>query len=508
MDLKKIAIIAAVSGAAFSLSQIAYAGLFDDLQKMQKDLQNLQSGNILKAPSIGGNTNSSSGTVGMSSSASGGNMSGDAAAKDTVESVCRASWREGQVNAASIFKKLPRPNIQVLKSDFSIAPDKINTELNQVPNAAEQNADVASLELYKNAFESGEIASLFSQFLNTVGKKADYMSIMKQAADAKSGFDTKKKVIKRDAQQAYGIMLLYYQSRGANASNGMSYLKAASKGDPTKAFIATYQLGHRAYFGIGEAQNLSKAANWMLKSYEAVENRRNADLRAQTAIPLSEGFIRLVTDEFMGLVSHPAYKRRAQYAELAQAAQTMQNDLAQSMQNARGRSPSIIAITEAYLARESEINAKILRAIGQEAQATIEEQRVQKFVDDQSKDAEKYNDYSFTSLKTRQFLASALQNVKSLDSTQKQKFSEAMRELALLTIEMNRITRHMVSQFASGKIDMMQITVAKPVFTSVKVTCNLYDALNNVGTKMGAPKADVIFSADADDTVINMATVK
>ena len=243
----------------------------------------------------------------------------------------------------------------------------------------------------------------------------------------------------------------------------------------------------------------------MLKSYEAVENRKNADLRAQTAIPLSEGFIRLVTDEFMRLVSHPAYKRRAQYAELAQAAQSMQNDLAQSMQNAKGRSPSIIAITEAYLARESEINAKILRAIGQEAQATIEEQRVQKFVDDQSKDAEKFNDYSYTSTNTRQFLVSALQNVKSLDATQKQKFSDAMGELALLTIEMNRITRHMVSQFASGNVDMMQMTVATPVFTSVKVTCNLYDALNNVGTKMGAPKADVVFNSDADDTVINMA---
>ena len=508
MNLRKIVVATVFLGAVFSLSQTAHAGLFDDLNKMQKDLEKLQGGIMPEAPSAGGNTTGFSGMSGMSSDASGGGTSGDAAAKDTVDAVCRASWREGQVNAASIFKKLPKPNIQVLKSDFSIAPDKINSELNQAPNTSEQNADVASLELYENAFESGEIASLFSQFLNTVGSKADYMSIMKQAADAKSGFDTKKKAIKRDAQQAYGIMLLYYQSRGANASTGMSYLKAASKGDPTKAFIATYQLGHRAYFGIGEAQNLTKAANWMLKSYEAVENRKNADLRAQTAIPLSEGFIRLVTDEFMRLVSHPAYKRRAQYAELAQAAQSMQNDLAQSMQNAKGRSPSIIAITEAYLARESEINAKILRAIGQEAQATIEEQRVQKFVDDQSKDAEKFNDYSYTSTNTLQFLVSALQNVKSLDATQKQKFSDAMGELALLTIEMNRITRHMVSQFASGNVDMMQMTVATPVFTSVKVTCNLYDALNNVGTKMGAPKAEVVFSSDADDTVINMATVK
>ena len=75
MNLRKFAVIAAFSGAAFSMSHIAYAGLFDDLQKMQKDLQNLQSGNIPKAPSTGGNANSSSGMVGMSSGASGGNMS-------------------------------------------------------------------------------------------------------------------------------------------------------------------------------------------------------------------------------------------------------------------------------------------------------------------------------------------------------------------------------------------------------------------------------------------------
>ena len=481
------------------------AGLFDDLQKMQKDLQNLQSGNIPKAPSAGGNATSSAGMSGMASGASGTAMSGDAAAKDTVDSACRTYWREGRVNSASMFKKLPRPNIQLLKNDFSIAPDKINTELNRAPDATKQNADIASLELYINAFESGEIASLFSQFLGTVGNKADYMSIMKQAADAKSGFDSKKKAIKRDAQQAYGIMLLYYQSRGANASTGMKYLKAAAKSGPKKAFIATYQLGHRAYFGIGEAQNLTKAATWMLKSYEAVQIRSNADSAGQTAIPLSEGFIRLVTDEFMELVSHPSYKRRAQYAELAQAAQNMQNDLAQSMQNAKGRSPSIVGITEAYLARETQINAKILRAIGQEERATIEEQRVQKFVNDQSKDAEKYNDYSYTSSETRQFLVSALQNVKSFDATQKQKFSDAMGELALLTIEMNRISRHIVSQFASGNIDMMQMYLAQPVFTSTKVTCNLYDALNGVGTKLGAPKAAVKFDPKNSKSVVAVA---
>ncbi len=50
----------------------------------------------------------------------------------------------------------------------------------------------------------------------------------------------------------------------------------------------------------------------------------------------------------------------------------------------------------------------------------------------------------------------------------------------------------------------MQMTLAAPVFTSVKVTCKLYDALNDVGTKMGTPKADVVFSSDAEDSVMNL----
>ena len=189
-----------------------------------------------------------------------------------------------------------------------------------------------------------------------------------------------------------------------------------------KLFIATYQLGHRAYFGIEEPKNLTKAANWMLKSYEAVQERKRSATYAETALPLSESFIRLVTDEFLELVADPSYNRRELYADLVQAAQSMRESMAQSMQNAKGRSPGIEAITKAYLSRESQINASIMRAIGQEAQATIEEQRLQKFADDQSKDAERYSDYSYTSTETRQFIISELKNIKSLDASQKQKF--------------------------------------------------------------------------------------
>ena len=70
---------------------------------------------------------------------------------------------------------------------------------------------------------------------------------------------------------------------------------------------------------------------------------------------------------------------------------------------------------------------------------------------------------------------------------------------------MDRINRHIITQFTSGKIDLMQVTVASEVFASVKITCKLYDDLNNIGTKVGAPKADVVFDSDSEDTVINMA---
>lgn len=498
MSSKKIVIFSAVSVATLFLSQVAHAGLFDDLKKMQQGLEQLQSGNMPEAPSGSGNT----GPLGMGSTASSGDVNADAAGQDTVDAACRAAMQEGKVNAAAIFKTLPKPNIQLLKSDFSIAPEKINTELNRAPKANELNADVVSLELYRNAFETGVIASLFSQFLDTFGNKADYMSIMKQVANSDKGYDKKKGAMKRDAQQAYGIMLLYYQSRGANASTGLDYLKAPAKGDSTKAMISTYHLGHRAYYGIEEPRNLSKAASWMLKSYEAVERRKRSGM---TSVPLSESFIQLVNNEFLELVADPAYARREMYADLSQAAQSMRASMTQLMQNAKGRSPGIEAITKAYLIRESQISASIMRAIGQEAQATIEEQRLQKFADDQSKDDEKYSDYAYTSSESRAFIVSELKNVKALDANQKQKFSDAMRELALLTIEMKRIERHMIGQIATGQIDIMQMTVADPVFTSVKVTCKLYDALNDVGTKMGAPKADVVFSSDAENTVINMA---
>lgn len=506
MSSRKIVMFSAFSVAILFLSQTAHAGLFDDLKKLQQDLEQLESGNMPQAPSSSGNSNVIGGDGSASGSATiGGGSDADAANEGTVVSICRRALREGNVDAAKIFKMLPKPNIQLLKSDFSTAPENINTELNRAPKGNELNADVPSLELYRNAFETGEVASLFSQFLDTVGNKADYSSIMKQLADAEAGYDKKKNAMKRDAQQAYGIILMYFQSRGANASNGFDYLKASVEGAATNAMIATYQLGHRAYYGIKEPKNLSKAASWMLKSYESVNKRKSLDAKAKTSVPLSEAFIQLVTDEFLELVDDPAYARRDLYANLIQSAQSAHDSMAQSMKNTKGRTPGVEAITRAYLIRESQINASIMRAIGQEAQATIEEQRLQKFADDMSKDAEKFSDFSTETAGTREFISSGLEKIGSLDASQKQKVSDAMRELAFLAIEMKDIERYLITQYATGQLDLLQMTVAQPLFRSVKVTCKVYDELTDVGTKMGAPKPDVTFDPKNSKSVIPLA---
>ena len=125
-------------------------------------------------------------------------------------------------------------------------------------------------------------------------------------ADKKVGFNTTAKAFKRDAQQAYGVILLYYQGIGANKSAGMKYLKAAAKSNPKKSFISTYQMGHRAYKGIDQPINLSTAANWMLKSYNAVQERQIKTDQFESVLMLDPAFVSLVESEFISLVSEPS----------------------------------------------------------------------------------------------------------------------------------------------------------------------------------------------------------
>lgn len=95
--------------AGLVLAAPANAGLFDDLQKAQQQMQQMQGGKMPQALSGGGNAAGLGGMSTMGGGAAGGGACGDAASKDTVDCVCRSTWREGQVDAAAISKSCPRP---------------------------------------------------------------------------------------------------------------------------------------------------------------------------------------------------------------------------------------------------------------------------------------------------------------------------------------------------------------------------------------------------------------
>ena len=163
--------------------------------------------------------------------------------KRTLECICRDTEIEGStVNKAKVLKSLPSPNISLLGSDFSGDLAALNALLDKALDASTAGEDVLSLDWYKNAFESPEFAVVYSHFLKTK-EKADLISQIKQVADKKAGFSPTAKAFKRDAQQAYGVILLYYKGIGANHSAGMKYLKTAAKSNPKKSFISTYQIG-------------------------------------------------------------------------------------------------------------------------------------------------------------------------------------------------------------------------------------------------------------------------
>ena len=73
------------------------------------------------------------------------------------------------------------------------------------------------------------------------------------------------------------------------------------------------------------------------------------------------------------------------YAELIQSARNMQAEMEQSMRDAKGALLELKLLLGPISERVRN-KCKILRSIGEEDRAAIEEQRLQKFVDDQSKD--------------------------------------------------------------------------------------------------------------------------
>jgi len=475
--------------ALFSFMPDAKAGLFDklkkDLSKVQEQVENLQQGGSIplsNAPS----SNSNNISVQPNQNQSG-------ASEETVQAACHQHWRTGKVNPDTIFNKLPSANIDLLKSDFSLASNEINVFLNNPPRNKDNT--ISSLAMYENAYETGVMSSVFSQYLKTTESKAAYLSIVKQLADKDAGFSSDKKAIKRDAQQMYGLILLYH---GAKGKNGFDYFKAATKGDSANSIIATYQFGHRAY----KNQDLTKAANWMLKSYQAVDKRRLEKAGNQTAIPLGKEFTNLVMNEFHSLVSEPGYPRRELYADLLAQTQQMHASMQDSMQNARGNTPEIQAIIKSYNKKQSEVISEIYRSIGDEQKAGIEEQRLKKYLNDMALDDQKNSDFAYQSIATYANIQKGLSNIKSLDGSQKKEFSIAMTHLGELVLETEHLKKVMFSQWALGNISLTEFGTTAPIFNGGQVACSLLENLQTVGTKIGAPKKDIVFDKNAQNTVI------
>ena len=481
----------------------AQAGLFDDLQKMQNQMKQLQQGGGLKAPSTGGGgiTMPSTGAVAgtQAGSADSGICGGES--KKKLECVCRSQFIEGgQVNREKVLKNLPSANAGLLKADFSGDIQGLNARLNQPMDASNAGKDVLNLNWYTNAFESPEFSVVYDQLLRTT-EKADMISQIKQAADKKAGFSESAQTMKRDAQQAYGVILLYYQGAGASASSGLKYLMAAAKSGPTKAFIATYQLGHRAFMGIGEKRNLSKAANWMLKSYEAIQARELKEKRAQTAMPINPAFANLVKEEFTSLVSQPDYARRKQYAQLMQQAEQMRQEMTQMVKDAKGQSPDLVAIERAYLTRLTEIHAMLLRAAGGAQKATALEERALKFKQDRDWSDEKSKDLRISMPGTDEFINEVINGMGNMSAQQEKEFDAAMKSLAVLVTDMDQIGKSLLARFANGEISMGQMAANQKVLGSVSENCRMLALLNGELKKKGKPQVAISDIGQDSDSI-------
>ena len=476
----------------FFMSSHAHAGLFDDLQKMQNQMQQLQQGGGLQAPNIGGpglNLPSGAMSTGQTSAAGMGNCGGSD--KKKLECVCRSTFLEGgQVNKQAVIDRLPKANLALLGGDISGNLKDLNNNLMRPLDLTTSSDDVASLAWYKNAFETPEFAAVFAHFLRTT-EKAETLSQIKQVADGNAGFDSKKKAFKKDAQQAYGIILMYYQKIGANASAALNYLKDAVKGDASRAFIATYQLGHRAYKGIEESRDLTKAATWMLKSYQSVEARELATERAQTMLRLNPAFSALVRQEFTSLVTEPDYKRRAQYTELAQLASQMREDLEKSVRDAKGQNPSLANIERAYLVRLGEVHVGLLKATGNAIKATALEERVLKFKQDRDWSDQDSKDLRVSMPGTDQIMNEVTGGMGEMSVKQDEEFNNSIKDLALLVTDMDRIKMSLINRVSSGEITMMQLAAHPRVLQSVTDNCEMLDALNGELKKKGKPAAPI-----------------
>ena len=484
----------------------ANAAFAFDLKALQKEMeaavQQLEQGGGLKLPNQGGGGLPSVGG-GMPSiggaTAAGTSCSGPDQKK--LECICRDTEIEGStVNKAKVLQNLPSPNISLLGGDFSGDIAALNVVLNKSLDKSTAGEDVLSLDWYKNAFESSEFAVIFSHFLKTT-EKADLVSQIKQVADKKAGFNTTAKAFKRDAQQAYGVILLYYSGIGANKSAGMKYIKAAAKSNPKKSFISTYQMGHRAYKGIDQQINLSTAANWMLKSYNAVQERQIKTDQFESVLTLDPAFVSLVESEFISLVSEPNYKRREMYASLIQQAEKMRQGMNQAVKDAKGQSPSIAATERAYLIRMGEIHAMLLRSTGNAQKATGLEERVLKFKQDRDWSDQKSKDLRISIPGTDEMIKEVIGGMGAMSEKQDQEFRKSMRALAVLVTDLYKIRGYLIQKAMKGEYSPLELAAAKPLLGSVADSCSMLDKLNNEITKKGKPAVVVSDIGEDSDTI-------
>ena len=494
-------------GAALFYANAAFAFDLKALQKeMEAAVQQLDKGGGLKLPNLSGGVPSVGGipSIGGTPSVSGATVdetgcSGSGQKK--VECICTDVQIEGaSVNKARVLKSLPSPNTSILGSDFSGEIAALNVLLNKPLDESTAGQDVLSLDWYKNTFESPEFAVVFSHFLKTT-EKADLISQIKQVADKKAGFDTTAKAFKRDAQQAYGVILLYYQGVGANSSAGMKYLKAAAKSNPTKSFISTYQMGHRAYKGIDQPINLSTAANWMLKSYNAVQERQNKTDLVESVLTLNPAFVSLVESEFISLVSEPNYKRRELYASLIQKAAQMREGLTQAVKDAKGLSPSVAQTERAYLIRMGEIHGMLLRSTGNAQKATGLEERVLKFKQDRDWSDQKSKDLRISMSGTDEMIKEVIGGMGAMSEKQDQEFRKSMTELAVLVTDLFKIRMNLIQKAARGEYTPLEVVAATPLLNSVAESCLMFNTLNNEITKKGKPAVVVSDIGEDSDTI-------
>lgn len=491
-------------GFAVTLFHASAAFAFD-LKSLQKEmdsaLQQLEQGGGLKLPNQSGSGLPSVGGMPSIGGATAAGTSCSGVGKKKLECICRDDEIDGsKVNKAKVLKSLPSPNTRLLEGDFSGDISSLNVMLDKSLDESTAGRDVLSLDWYKNAFESPEFAVVFSHFLTTK-EKADLISQIKQVADKKAGFNASAKAFKRDAQQAYGVILLYYSGIGANKSAGMRYIKAAAKSNPTESFIATYQMGHRAYKGIDQKIDLSAAANWMLKSFTAVQERQNETDLATNVLTLHPAFVSLVEAEFISLVSEPNYKRRKMYAQLIQQSDQMRQEFDQAVKDAKGQSPGIAAAERAYLIRMGEIHGMLVRSTGNAQRATSLEERTLKFKQDREWSDQKSKDLRISIPGTDEMINEVVGGMGAMSEKQDQEFRKGMRELAILVTDLFKIRGDLIYKAGRGEFSPFQLAAAKPLLASVSDSCSMLNRLNNELVKKGKPLVVVSDIGEDSDTI-------